>query len=108
MAITAVASPIPAYCQTVGIDNNENEDNVFPVNIYPNPFSSQTYITINNPVLINNAEVRIFNILGTEIKRISILEQSTMISFSEIMAGVYFYSVISENQVIQNGKLILQ
>lgn len=108
MAITAVASPIPAYCQTVGIDNNENEDNVFPVNIYPNPFSSQTYITINNPVLINNAEVRIFNILGTEIKRISILEQSTMISLSEMQDGVYFYSVISDNQVIQNGKLILQ
>ncbi|HBG71593.1 MAG: hypothetical protein A2W93_08120 [Bacteroidetes bacterium GWF2_43_63] len=107
-AITAVASPIPGDCATVGTEDIDVANGTSPVSIYPNPFSSKTYITINNQVLINNAEVRIFNILGTEIKRISILEQSTMVSLSEMQNGVYFYSVISDNQVIQNGKLILQ
>lgn len=107
-AITAVASPIPSYCESVGIDDVDISNFGSPVSIYPNPFSNITYITINNPVLVNNAEVVIFNIIGTEIKRISILEQSTMVSLSDMQNGVYFYNVISNNQVIQNGKLILQ
>jgi len=107
-AITAVASPIPGNCSSVGISDTEITSDKSVVGVYPNPFNINTYITVNKPAFINHAEVRIFNILGTEIMRVNIIEQSTMISFSKLPRGVYFYSVVSNNQIVDNGKLISQ
>lgn len=89
-----------------GIDvlelNNSNEI----VTIFPNPISSSTLIMINELSKINNAELRIYNVLGAEVLNINVTKQLTVIETGNLISGIYFYKVINENKIIQSGKLI--
>jgi hypothetical protein len=105
-AITATAPTTPTGCSTVGIQTiyaaNTNE----AVTIYPNPFYKYTFIQINDASQINNAELRIYNILGSEVMSSSISKHLTTLNTSNLTSGIYFYKVIVNNKIIQTGKLI--
>ena len=74
---------------TVGgteIFKNENG-----INIYPNPFTSQTNITFNEPQ--KNTTIKITDVLGKEIKTITFTGKQCVIEKGEMKAGVYFVEV---------------
>jgi len=78
------------------------------VTIYPNPFTANITIAINNVSQINNYQLMIYNIYGEEVVNTIITDRSTNIETSNLHAGIYSYKVIGENKIIQSGKLICQ
>ncbi|MDA3891308.1 MAG: ice-binding family protein [Salinivirgaceae bacterium] len=89
---------------TTGIINNE--DDTKSVGFYPNPFTNSIAIELNDVSLINNCELRIYNILGEEKIIAKITEQKTTFKTSKFHSGIYLYKVIANGKTIQSGKLI--
>ena len=94
------------YSNLVAVDFIRKLSGAF--NIYPNPFSASTTITINDASQINNCVLRIYNVLGENVINTTITKRSTTLETSSIPSGIYFYNLINNNKIIQSGKLISQ
>ncbi|PJA08424.1 MAG: hypothetical protein COX70_03645 [Flavobacteriales bacterium CG_4_10_14_0_2_um_filter_32_8] len=103
-AITAIASPIPGNCGTVGISSLDDENEA--ITIYPNPFSTTATIVLNDFSKSNKTELRMYNVLGKEMMNVVITKSSTTFDTSNLTSGVYFYQLTDNNKTIQSGKLI--
>lgn len=78
------------------------------IHVYPNPAKDVLLIDALEANLPHNATFILMNALGQEISR-SVLEPSgSQISLSAFSSGVYYYTITSGDQKIQNGKLIIQ
>ncbi|PJB14253.1 MAG: hypothetical protein CO118_09545 [Flavobacteriales bacterium CG_4_9_14_3_um_filter_32_8] len=87
----------------------ENQKSKFQVQIYPNPFNYSTTINIiNNEQKKINFELKIYDILGNLVLKSEITQQQTKINRGNLLGGIYFYHLINNNELIENGKLIIQ
>ncbi|MDR2408109.1 MAG: tail fiber domain-containing protein [Bacteroidales bacterium] len=75
----------------------------------PNPFSERTEIKFSLPGNVVNASIYIFNMQGTLIKQIPIKKDQSgiLISGSELSAGMYLYSLIVNEKLIDTKRMIL-
>jgi len=105
-SVTAIATMIPGSCSTLGIQGISVPGE--SVTIYPNPLGTSTTINIGNGSEINNCKFKLYNVLGAEVLSEDITQYSTTIMTGELPSGVYFYQLISNNILIQSGKLISQ
>lgn len=105
-AVTVVASPIPSNCASVGIKSYKDEKG--SVAVYPNPFTSSIHVNLNAPMLNKAYVIKIYNTLGSEVLNTDLKEQSTTFDVGYLQAGVYFYTVTENNNMIQSGRLISQ
>lgn len=72
---------------------------------FPNPSVEYTIISFSKD--LSNAEVRIQNTLGQEVKRVKIRNASQVqISKENLNRGIYFYSVLDGANKIGSGKII--
>lgn len=96
--------------RSTGVDNLANASVVTMAQNTPNPFSNMTSIKLNIPKTANNAAIYIYDLNGKEIKRIQITERgqfSTNMSANEFSAGMYIYSLIVDNKVINTRRMII-
>jgi hypothetical protein len=103
-AATVIATMIPSNCGSVGIHDIEAKKNT--VSIYPNPFSTSTTVLINDVSKINEAELKMYNVLGEEVLNEMLSKLSNTFETSNLPSGIYIYKIISNNKVIQSGRLI--
>jgi hypothetical protein len=47
-----------------------------------------------------------YNVLGTEIMNKVLIDETTNLETENLRSGIYFFEIISDNKVIQTGKLI--
>jgi hypothetical protein len=76
----------------------------------PNPFSQETRIHCFIPETSNNASLIIYNLQGQELANYSLMqkgEQDCVIQGSELMAGMYVYTLIVDNQIVDSKRMIL-
>ncbi len=78
------------------------------VTIYPNPVTQDAVITLSQKTPLNKS-IRIFNTLGQIMNHFT-LEPGTsqLIKKADYPAGLYYYTVFGEENVIQSGKLIIR
>ncbi|MFA6923363.1 MAG: sugar-binding protein [Bacteroidales bacterium] len=76
--------------------------------IYPNPFNTFFTLKISDATILKNAEMKIYDVCGKEVKSVSISSNETTINRGELQNGIYFYSVINNNEKITNGKIVVQ
>jgi hypothetical protein len=57
---------------------------------------------------ISNFEFKMYNVLGEEIMNTTVTAQSTNLKTTNMPSGIYFYNVISNNKIVQSGKLVSQ
>ncbi|MCE3258545.1 MAG: hypothetical protein K0S12_186 [Bacteroidetes bacterium] len=93
-------------CTSVGIPSFRTSptDKAF---FYPNPFSSQLTVTINNASQDNSSELKIFNVMGSRLKTIVLTESSTTIDVN-LPSGVYHWVITGKDNSVQSGKLVSQ
>ena len=72
--------------------------------IYPNPANSMVTVSLKNE---RPATIRIYNVMGQEVKRVYANEQKTTISIKDLSAGMYIISV-EQNGKRFNSKLTVQ
>lgn len=105
-AIHAIASTLPTDCLTVGTTELIVANDV--ITIFPNPFTRFTTVVLNDAFQINNAELRIYDVVGTEVLLTTISQQTTSIELGTLASGIYFYKLINNNKLIKTGKLVSQ
>jgi len=76
----------------------------------PNPFSSNTEIGYYLPETKGNAILYIYNLNGLELKSYSLIQSgfnTITVNASELPAGMYLYSLVVDNEIIDTKRMIL-
>jgi hypothetical protein len=107
LTCTAMSVVSPSPCLVTGITSTESK-NSETVSVYPNPFHNSVNLFIKDLSLLNKSELHVFSVLGEEVMSRPLNGQLTTLETSNLPAGIYFYKVISNNQVIKSGRLIAQ
>lgn len=76
--------------------------------LYPNPITDIATLRINSNTLITNAKLIIKDVLGKEVKSITVNSNEIKVDRSNLENGIYFYSVSNEQGIIAKGKLIAE
>lgn len=79
-------------------------------NAYPNPANASVSFDYNFPVGIQQAKVKILNLLGQTLAEQTIEQSSGKVRMpvEHLKEGVYFYSLIIDNQSVVSKKLIIK
>lgn len=76
------------------------------INVYPNP--AHAYVTIALPDVISGARVVFYSFQGTAVYQEIITGMQKTISTEQLPSGIYLISVLSGNENIASGKLIIE
>jgi len=78
--------------------------------IYPNPATNSISVDYNLTTKVNSATIRISNLLGSVVKEsdLQINSNKAKLDISELENGIYFYSVLINNDVYTTKKLIVR
>jgi len=96
--VVTLASNISTGLNTLNSDKK--------VNIMSNPTVSTITVILSEDSKINNCNLKIYNLLGSEIVNEKIISQSTTLNAGALSTGLYIYKVMENNLLIQTGKLI--
>ncbi len=78
--------------------------NGFPINITPNPFSTQlTFSLADN----DQTTISLYNFLGQQVLQ-QTFTNSTTINTDQLADGIYFYELRSDKGALKTGKLVKQ
>jgi subtilisin family serine protease len=92
----------------IGIDEAENSPAKFSV--YPNPFADYATVDYDLSSLKHSvAELRITDMIGKQIKSISLntKKNSLTISRNNLQSGVYFCSLVVDGKAVRTNKLVV-
>jgi len=76
----------------------------------PNPTSSATEIKMTLPEGIMQADLIVYDMQGIQLKSIRVLDRgatTVRILGNELAAGMYFYTLVADSQVIDTKRMIL-
>lgn len=78
-------------------------------NAYPNPAKNMVSFDYNMPYSAQTASVAIYNMMGQEVIRqeLNLGDSRVNINVSDLTDGVYFYSLIVNNQAVKTNKLVV-
>ncbi len=84
--------------------------NIWISEIYPNPATNSVNIDYDLPVEVDEANVKIVNILGSVVKerQIDSRNSNLKIDISDLNGGIYFYSLFVVGEVYRTKKLIVR
>ncbi|MCF6183058.1 MAG: T9SS type A sorting domain-containing protein [Bacteroidales bacterium] len=88
--------------EVAGIKNTEKTS----VSLFPNPATK--FITVKIPEDLKNSELIVTNILGKTIALRQLKNTETTVNTETYSPGIYFVSIISENNIIETKKLIIK
>ncbi len=92
-----------------GIDENTLK-NVWMSDVYPNPATNYVSIDYKLPNQVDNASIKIVNILGSVVKEqnVDIQNNSVSMDISNVKSGIYFYSLTVNGELYSTKKLIVR
>lgn len=76
----------------------------------PNPFTSETVIGYNIPQQVSSAYMAVYDLSGKQIATFPIEQKgasSMTITSEKLSAGIYIYSIIADNKVMDSKKMIV-
>lgn len=76
------------------------------ISIFPNPSSGRVVITLKNAS--NEAQFLLHNCMGQILINNQIKDSTTEFNFQNFTNGIYFFTVIDNNNRVYNGKIIIQ
>jgi hypothetical protein len=79
------------------------------VSIYPNPFSSLATVMISKDLKLQNAEFRLYDVLGKEVIAMNnITTNEIRLDQKHLLPGVYFYKFNNNGKTISSGKVLVK
>jgi len=75
--------------------------------LFPNPFHSSATFKISDAAFENSC-LKIYNVLGEEIKQQTIINNTTIIFRDGMQDGIYFFRVINNNEQVVAGKFVIE
>lgn len=74
---------------------------------YPNP-ASETFNLVLTSTQGSNVQIVIYNVIGSEVVRKNIVNGMNTISIETLDNGIYFYSILVNNEITETKKLIVR
>jgi hypothetical protein len=90
---------------TLGIQDKYTANSV---TVYPNPINDLSTLKIQSENPLTNAVLKIYDVMGKEIKSIPVKNQEAIISKVGLENGIYFYNILDSNRILSKGNLIIQ
>jgi len=81
----------------MGMPHVEETDVNNNIKLYPNPASDKLLIDFNEGII---TEVKLFDVIGREVKSMLIDNSRAILTISDIHAGIYFVKIISEKEIL--------
>ncbi|MBL4649180.1 MAG: T9SS type A sorting domain-containing protein, partial [Aureispira sp.] len=95
-----------AVCDTI-VAVSRVEDIPIAVIVAPNPFQTQTSISIRTQQDYQEIEVLIFNTLGQQLRMIRSNTKEIVIERGQLSAGLYTYQILGYHKLIATGKFVI-
>jgi hypothetical protein len=76
------------------------------VSVYPNPSAEVMVIKVNEPK--TGMEFLLYNQLGEVVDKLAIVEKETQYVRRNLAKGIYTFSVISNKEVVESGKIVFE
>ena len=84
---------------------SENEiETSLDLSVYPNPANDELNISISE----NNTSISIFDIVGKNVSEMNLVNGNNTLNIENLNAGVYFYSIKRNGNVIETKKLVVR
>ncbi|MDR1006489.1 MAG: T9SS type A sorting domain-containing protein [Bacteroidales bacterium] len=99
------------YAQTNGLNDAIETAKQASFNIYPNPADSKATIAYNLPSSCSNVRLIVKNMLGKEVANIKLdgsRSGKTSINTSSLPVGIYFCSIVCNEDAIVTKKMIVK
>ena len=95
------------YDATTGLADLNGKN--FVSKAYPNPAVDNTNIFYNLARTTRNAQIKVFNMLGAEVRTFNLSETkgTLKISVKDMKPGVYFYSLMADGKSAASGKFMV-
>jgi hypothetical protein len=90
------------FTSTVGMD----EVTKFDYKLYPNPANGVVNLVL--PEISGDVKFVLYNMVGSEVLRQTVVQGSNNINCESLQNGVYFYSIILNNNLVETKKLIIK
>lgn len=93
--------------------NEIKPDGIANVQLYqnePNPFSQETVIRYSLPEQISNAYIAVYDLSGKQLMTLPLTQResaSITIDSNKLSAGIYIYSIIADNKLIDSKRMVL-
>jgi hypothetical protein len=89
-------------CSSAGVQSSPVNAN--PVSVFPNPASQQVQFVFKNEQ--GAVDIKIYSILGAEIKTIRSIDKTATLSLQNIPQGLYLYKIFQNQNLINEGKFV--
>ena len=78
--------------------------------VYPNPANQNVSLDYRFDVNVDAASIKIVNLLGSVVKEVEMNQNAGKISIdiSDLNNGIYFYSVVVNNEILRTKKLVIR
>jgi Secretion system C-terminal sorting domain len=99
-----------ANCFPVAVTTNVSQlsNSDFQFSVYPNPVLTSAVLQVDDNLLSQGCEFRLYDVFGREDMRIIINQNKTIINKTNLANGVYFYQLISNGTIAGEGKLVVE
>ena len=92
------------YSNAVGIQELTNNSNGI-INVYPNPFDN--FFIIKSNKNLSDAVLTLYDAFGKEVlKTHNINNENIIVQRNNLADGIYFFTLLENNQIIDKGKVI--
>ncbi len=96
--------------ETTGI--NKGNEVLAQVKLYqnnPNPFSKETVIRFNLPREVSNAYIAVYDLSGKQLMTLPVSRgaDSVTINAAKLGAGMYIYSIIADNNLVDSKRMVI-
>jgi len=109
LSVATATAIAPTLCTVVtGAITTQASNNKLTVTIAPNPISSTTTVVLNGDSKVGDYNLVIYSSMGNEVINIPLNKKITTLETTDLHQGIYFFKVMSNNKLIQSGKLINQ
>jgi len=90
-----------------GVNDETFTDN--NIKWYPNPVNNTAYVQLNSDTELKNAELRLYDLLGSEVAKVNNLTGGVMkIRMENLANGCYVYKLINNGELSGTGKILVQ
>ncbi len=90
------------FTSTVGTE----EITKFEYKLYPNPANGMVSLVL--PEVSGDIKFVLYNMVGSEVLKQTLVQGSNSINCESLQNGVYFYSIIRNNEIVETKKLIIK
>lgn len=110
--ISGYSNKACAVTNPSGLSNNINSEGII-ITVTPNPFSNKATVKIISDFIIQHAEVKLYNVLGKEVKSIRVYSEHNEKTFvaeikrDDLSSGIYFYKINNDKGIVGQGKLMI-